>query len=215
MVGRIPPTEMFGRQNADKERRDREMADALRIDGSQFVRLYEKMQALIANLTTTVTTLVSSALAGTISPGAVATSGDVSGDHATFPGGVNSVGVYNMLLTYGGPYSSQYVHSDGTMGYVPSSLRFKQDVETAILDPAVLSYLRVVTYRYIAAVENLGDGAAVEVGLIAEEVDELGLTWLVDYDADGKPLGVRYDRLALIFIPWMQNVEERLTALEG
>lgn len=58
MRSRVPPTETFGRQNADAETQDRDVKDALRIDGSQFIRLYEKMQALIAGLSDTVTALV-------------------------------------------------------------------------------------------------------------------------------------------------------------
>lgn len=153
-------------------------------------------------------------VAGTASVGALSSAGNVSGQRGTFPTGVSSTGVYNTLLTYGGPYSSQYVHQDGTMGYVPSSARYKQDIMSATLDPATLRQLRVVTFRYIAAVENLGDEAAVEIGLIAEEVDALGLAWLVDYDSEGLPMGVRYDRLALALIPWMASIESRLAALE-
>ncbi|MCU1408455.1 MAG: hypothetical protein JWM23_535 [Microbacteriaceae bacterium] len=160
----------------------------------------------------TVTSTGDVAAAGIVSAASVSATGQVSGDTALFPGGVNSVDVYNRLLTYGGGYKNQYVHVDGSMGYVPSSRRFKQDITTAALNPAVLSYLRVVTYRYIAAVQNPEYEAATEVGLIAEEVHDLGLTWLVDYDDEGLPMGVKYDRLALVFIPWMQSVEERLAA---
>jgi hypothetical protein len=168
-----------------------------------------------ATYSTTAQMLAAIASPGAISPTTVTASGQVLGDTGKFPGGVNSVGVYNLLLTYGGPYSSQYIHQDGNMGYVPSSRRFKQDIETMEIDIAVLQQLRLVSFRYIEAVKNLGDDAAVEVGLIAEEVDALGLKWLVDYDTEGKPFGIKYDRLALLFIPWAQSIENRLAALEG
>lgn len=194
--------------------------------GTSMNSLVQQVQEAIANIGTTINAWLNAnsytkaqidnlvANPGNINPGNVNASGNVSGQRGTFPVGVNSTGVYNTLLTYGGPYSSQYVHQDGTMGYVPSSARYKQDIASAALDPAVIRQLRVVTFRYIAAVENLGDEAAVEIGLIAEEVDALGLTWLVDYDVEGLPMGVRYDRLALALIPWMASVEGRLAALE-
>jgi hypothetical protein len=79
-----------------------------------------------------------------------------------------------------------------------------------------------VTFRYIGAVENLGDDAAVEWGLIAEEIDELGLSWLVDYDEDGLPAGVKYERLALLLTLGLQQQQEsfdmiaaRVLALES
>ena len=179
------------------------------------------------------------AATGTVSGAAVAASGEVSGNHATFPGGVNSLDVYNRLLTYGGPYSSQYIHSDGNMGYVPSSGEFKRDVEMWACDPVIVSYLRVVSFRYIRAVENLGDAADVEVGLIAEEVHALGFHWLIDYAArlteagkvtpvpfapefEWRPFGVKYERVSMVLLiavqsllAWRETVESRLAALES
>lgn len=36
MRGRVPPTERFGRQNQEAEKRNRDIRDALRIDGAQY-----------------------------------------------------------------------------------------------------------------------------------------------------------------------------------
>jgi hypothetical protein len=146
--------------------------------------------------------------------GNVNATGNVNGSHGVFPGGVNSTDVYNHLLTYGGGYRAQYIHIDGTMGYVPSSRQFKQDEKPAVLDPKTVRRLQLVTFRYIAAVTELGDGAAIEYGLIAEEVDALGLTWLVDYDEAGKPFGLKIERVALALIPVIQDDDSRLTAIE-
>lgn len=168
-------------------------------------------------------------VAGTTFTGAVSAGGEVSGNHATFPGGVNSVDVYNRLLTYGGGYKNQYIHTDGNMGYVPSSRQFKQDIEEWKFDPSVVSYLRVVTFRYIDAVANLGDEAEQELGLIAEELFELGYHWLVDYqvrytaegarvpvpfqgEVEATPFGVKYERVCLILLSWAQSIELRLEA---
>lgn len=152
------------------------------------------------------------ATVGTLSAtGGVSASGNVSaGGSGNFPSGVNSTGVYNNLLT--SSYRVQYVWSGGDMGYVPSSRRFKQDITTAPDIKSAMLAMRVVTFRYMAAVHELGDAAAVEWGVIAEELDALGLRWAVDYDAEGLPFGVKYERLTLAVIPVIQDHEERLKA---
>lgn len=185
-------------------------------------------QAQLAGLLNDLQAQVDSAMSTAVNTGNVTATGFghfgtdlTAGGPATIGGtltantGMRSTGVYNTLLTYGGAYSSQYVHVDGTMGYVPSSRQFKQDIMPTTLDPALLTALQLVTFRYIDAVENLGDDAETELGLIAEDVDALGLTWLVDYGIDGKPAGVKYERLALLMLPWAQSIEARVTALEA
>lgn len=52
-------------------------------------------------------------------------------------------------------------------------------------------------------------------GLIAEDLDALGLDWLVDYGEDGQPEGVRYDRIALALLPVIQRQEQRIAAIEA
>lgn len=137
--------------------------------------------------------------------------GNVNGSTGVFPAGVTSTGVYNNLVSTGG-YKVQYINVSGQMGYVPSSRRFKQDIVDAPDVKSAALAIQVVTFRYIQAVEELGDDAALEWGVIAEDIHALGLNWLVDYDEDGKPLGVKYERLALAMIPVIQDHENRLKA---
>ena len=139
-------------------------------------------------------------------------SGNVTaGGTGTFTAGVNSTGVYGNLVS-SGAYKVQYINVSGAMGYVPSSGRYKQDVATAPSAAEAMLAMRIVTFRYIQAVAELGDEAAIEWGVIAEEMHDLGLTWLVDYDADGAPEGVKYERLVLAVIPVVQDHEARLNA---
>lgn len=167
-------------------------------------------------------------IAGTLGAGAVSAT-TVSGGSGVFNGGLRSTDVHSHLLTYGGAYTATWCHVDGTIGTVPSSREFKRDIETWAGDPALVSYLRVVTYRYIQAVENLGDDAETDLGLIAEEVHDLGLHWLVAYrlrltdagkqtpvpympEGEWVPFTVRYERISLVLLMWAQNIEERLAA---
>lgn len=106
-----------------------------------------------------------------------------------------------------------FINSNGTLGWVSSSRRFKQDMAAAEIDAATVLQLAVKTFRYRAAVRADGDAAGVETGLIAEEVDELGLNFLVDYDEEGRPEGVHYSRLALALIPALQQQATRIDEL--
>jgi hypothetical protein len=152
----------------------------------------------------------------TVSGGTVTSTGDVTAagnvianGSGVFPAGLSSAGAYNNLLTSG--YRVSYV-SAAAYGYVPSSRQFKRDIVTADLSEESWLALRLVNFRYIAAVDEFGDEAAVEIGLIAEEVHSLGLHWLVDYDEEGKPFGVKYDKLALLLVPAFQSIDARLRA---
>jgi len=129
-------------------------------------------------------------------------------------------GAYNGLLSpavYSRTLSTAYrtlsVRNDGVIGYVASSRRFKQDIADVSMSAEQVLALRLVTYRYTAAVDEFGDIAPYEVGLIAEEVDALGLNWLVDYDDDGLPFGVAYDRLALPLLAAAQTQQAQLSTL--
>lgn len=123
----------------------------------------------------------------------------------------DSIPTYSRNVTGSGSYRSLWVNIDGQIGYVPSSSQFKRDVVALAPDVSVLD-VQVVNFRYKDAVANMGDAAPIEVGVIAEQVHDLGLTWLVDYDENGAPFGVKYDRLALALLPIVQTLCTRLDA---
>jgi hypothetical protein len=196
--------------------------------------LVEQVRLAIEQLSLTaaqIATLVANP--GAIAPTTVTASGDVSsaGD-VSVAGDVVALGVVAAGgdLSTGGDLLAPSVYSTtlstdyravwvsnptGQLGYVPSSLKFKQDVETAILDDRLMVALRLVTFRYIQAVEDRGSDAETVVGMIAEEVHELGATWLVDYDDHDEPFGLKYDRVLFVVMSWGQRADERLTAIES
>lgn len=140
---------------------------------------------------------------GDIAPGNVTASGEVTGNQGTFASGLSSPGAYNTLVTGGGAYRATWQHETGYYGYAPSSRRFKTDIESFVPDAATieaLKSLRVVMFRYYARPPYDQAQQPQVYGLIAEEVHDLGLTWLVDYDEDGLPFGVRYDMLSLAML---------------
>jgi len=117
----------------------------------------------------------------------VAAVSQVRGDNGLFPGGINSVDVYNRLVTGSGSFRATSTNILGQMGQTVSSRRYKQDIQPAAIDRKTLRALRLVFFRYIADVPFDQEQQPRLLGLIAEEVHDLGLTWLVVYDPTGAP----------------------------
>jgi len=192
-------------------------------DATQMNRAVEKLTQLVndlpgqidAALAIAVNTGNVNATGNVAADGKITAGGAVSGSTGTFHGGVKSTDVYNRLVS-GSPYKVQYVDSSGQMGYVPSSRRYKRDIRTAHLDVrSIMAQLRVVTFRYLGAVELSGKEAAVEWGVIAEEIHDLGLAWLVDYNEDGLPDGVKHERFAILLIMAAQEQQSQIDSLDS
>lgn len=100
---------------------------------------------------------------------------------ATFLAGVNGVTVSSG--------SEVFVDSNGQLGTVTSSIRYKEDVGDMGDASGNLMKLRPVTFHYKAGVD---DGShLLQYGLVAEEVAKV-YPALVQYDAKGQPQTVRY-----------------------
>lgn len=223
MGSRVPPTETFGRQNEETKRRERDVRDALRIDGSQFVRLFEKMQALIANLNTTVLDAVSLALAGVINPGGVSTAGDIGAVNVSASANVTATGQVISTGPLKSPGSHAYVVStgyvgawindDGTIGRSPSTQKLKKN----------LSPMDEVAPSGISAADALmtlvpywghyvwdDDGAPLKSFLLAEAVHEAGFgPDVAPLGEDGEPFTVNYSQLVPALIAALQAEAQR------
>jgi hypothetical protein len=125
--------------------------------------------------------------------------------------GILAPAVYDQTVAGMGGWRSLYVAANGVFGGVTSSARFKRDIRSADIPRATLRQLRVVFFRYIADVAA-GDDLP-QIGLIAEEVHELGLTWLVDYDAEGAPHALNDRAFPFIALLLAQDAEDRIDAL--
>lgn len=90
----------------------------------------------------------------------------------------------------------------------PSSLRFKQDVETMADTSVLLRALRPVTFRF--AHDESGEvDDTLHYGLIAEEVARV-LPTLVSHDGNGKPVTVRYSMLTPLLINELRRQDREL-----
>lgn len=147
-------------------------------------------------------------------PGAITPTSVNGSSDLTMQGAVRlpNVPVTTLTTAYFATYAS--TSDGGRVGHVPSSRRFKRDEQPAKLSIDDVMALRLVRFRYKAAVEELGEDADVELGLMAEDVAAIGLDWLVYRDAEGQPYGIRYEKLALGLLPLVQDHEARLTMLE-
>lgn len=125
--------------------------------------------------------------------------------------------------------------STGELTYVPiaSTARVKDDITDLDVDADAVLRMRPRTWLPKALPRVCPDWAheqhadesechagdpvqvsdAREVGFVAEELDELGLTEFVGYDDDGLPASIRYDRLTAAIIPLLQRQQAQIDAL--
>jgi hypothetical protein len=105
--------------------------------------------------------------------------------------------------------SAVYVDSNGRLGTMPSSARYKDDVGDIGEASRVLMALHPVKFRYKPQVDPAGTQ---QYGLIAEEVAERAPD-LVIYDESGKPQAVRYNLVNAMLLNEVQRQQHQIAAL--
>lgn len=131
-------------------------------------------------------------------------------------GGTGIANAYNNLFTVG-PWRAVWVLSDGTMGTSQSSRTVKTDITDAdeFIDVADLRKVKWCVYRFIEDMNQHLDDSTPRLGMIAEELDDNGLGWLVEYNEDTlKPEGINYPMLGVAALRLAQDAEDRCDALE-
>jgi hypothetical protein len=104
-----------------------------------------------------------------------------------------------------------YINSNGQLGTVSSSRRYKEDIQDMGDASSGLMRLRPVTFRYK---KPFADGSKpIEYGLIAEEVAEV-YPDLVAHSADGQIETVKYQVLDSMLLNEVQRQEKVITAQE-
>jgi len=84
-----------------------------------------------------------------------------------------------------------FVNSDGKLGTIMSSSRFKEDVKPMDKTSEAILALQPVTFRYKKDFDPTG---TLQFGLVAEDVAKVNPD-LVVRDKEGKPYSVRYDQV--------------------
>lgn len=117
-----------------------------------------------------------------------------------------------------GPWYSVWVNAEYKFMRNTSSIRFKENVRDAEMDPEAVLNLRPVLFDRKDQTDP-EDGSTIkgnkdEFGLIAEEVDE-SLPQVVIRDAEGQIDAVRYDLLPVAMIPLLKQMQDRINDLEA
>src|SRR6266536_788664 len=123
-------------------------------------------------------------------------------------GNVYVAGIYGAPIS-GGTATAVYIDSDGKLGTVLSSARFKQDIHGMDKASEAVLALRPVIFCYKKELDPKG---IVQFGLIAEDVEKINPA-LVVRDKQGKPYSVRYDQVNAMllneFLKEHRKVEEQ------
>jgi len=102
-----------------------------------------------------------------------------------------------------------YVNSDGKLGALVSSRRFKDEIKPIGQASEIIYGLKPVSFRYKKVIEP---NRQLGFGLIAEEVEKVNSD-LVVHDKEGKPYSVRYDQVNAMllneFLKEHKKVEEQ------
>lgn len=134
---------------------------------------------------------------GTLQGGAVSVSGNITGANT-----------YNQTNTG----RAMFVNSAGLYGIGSSSRRFKENIVDAEIDTDAVLKIAVRNFTYK---KDFDPDDSVQIGVIAEELEDLGLDQFLFYNEDGLVDGVAYEKLALALIPLVQEQQSRLDALEA
>ena len=101
------------------------------------------------------------------------------------------------------------LRTDGRLQRSTSSRRYKTDIEDASFGLQDAMNLRPVTFK------SINDGDRVFAGFIAEEVDEAGLDYFVQYNAEGQPETISYGNITSLCIKAIQELKAENDALKA
>lgn len=131
-------------------------------------------------------------------------------------GGTGTGNAYNNLFT-SGQWRAAWMLSDGTMGTAQSIRAVKTDIVDAdnYIPVDALRKVKWCIYR-MKDDKNLNlDDSQPLVGMIADDLDENGLGFFCEYDADGSLVGINYPMLGVAALRLAQQVADDLDALKA
>jgi hypothetical protein len=108
-----------------------------------------------------------------------------------------------------------FITSSGLLGVNLSSQKYKEDIVNISIDPQKVYQIQPVEFKYKEGHINEEAQDQRFIGLIAEQLDEIGLTQFVEYDEDGTPDSVKYSMLSLALIETVKDLNTRLLNLEN
>lgn len=114
-----------------------------------------------------------------------------------------------------------YVADDGAIVRASSASKYKTNIERSFETEMGERILEVPTAHWLDKAEVRNKALNPQApdprryfGMIADDLDDAGLTELVEYNENGEVEGLMYDRIALTLIPLIRNYRDRITELE-
>jgi hypothetical protein len=143
--------------------------------------------------------------------------GAISIDYPGVGGGRFSIsdnGNIGMPRTHGFTTSNAanlFIDSNGLLYRSTSSIKYKININDYDKGLNIISQMRPVYYN------GTGDSDSEKtfVGLIAEEVDELGLTEFVQYAEDGTPDALAYSNMVALLVKGIQELKAEIDSLKN
>lgn len=96
-----------------------------------------------------------------------------------------------------------------------SSIRYKENIKDLDIDYKKILNIQPVSFYYKKEFLPKDDPCNIQFGAIAEQVHELGLIDLVDYNSDGKPETIKYDLLPIYLLKVCQEQEKVINNLSS
>ena len=103
-----------------------------------------------------------------------------------------------------------YINSDGKLGTLTSSARFKTDIKPMDNASEAILALKPVTFRYKQEIDNKG---IPQFGLIAEDVEKVNPDPIAR-DREGKPYSVRYEAVNAMLLNEFLKAHRKIDNLE-
>ncbi|MCT3116172.1 gp58-like family protein, partial [Leuconostoc lactis] len=112
--------------------------------------------------------------------------------------------------------SNVVVAADGAIVRSSSARKYKLDIKNDIPIADSLKLIDVPLSTWVDKHEHEENGSNERYfGMIAEDLRDAGLEYLVQYGKDNEVEGINYDRVALLLIPLVKELKERIEDLES
>jgi hypothetical protein len=115
--------------------------------------------------------------------------------------------IYN---TTSGSAANVIVGSDGNLFRSTSALKYKTDVRD--LESIDIDLFRPVRYK---SKSEIDDPTKDHIGIIADEVDVIGIKELVTYGSNGEVEGFQYERLTVVLLKAIQELKAELDTVKA
>ena len=125
---------------------------------------------------------------------------------------INATDVYSQAVSSA---RAVLINSNLTLGTSTSSRRFKEDIAPLSYTAADILKMSPIVFRYRADHVEPDSDRSLEVGLIAEDLAELGFEELIFRDKEGNADGIAYEKIAVALLKVCQDQQTQLDALSA